>query len=255
MIRTLIADGDALGRDRLAGLLAGEPDVEVLSQCADGAEAAAAIPALDPQLVFLDAQLPRMNGFEVIEAVGADRMPLVIFLSTVDRHATRAFEVRALDYLLEPISRERLAEALRRARRELETRAHVDIGRRLLPLARDGRTDRRTDRFVVKSGGRLAVIRTDDIEWIEAAGNYVRLHAAGATHLVRDTMASVETRLDPQQFLRIHRSRIVNLTRVQELQPWVNGEYAVILQTGTRLALSRGCRERLQKRVGLKASA
>jgi two-component system LytT family response regulator len=249
MIRTLIADGDAVARDRLASLLGGEPDVEVVSQCADGAEAAAAIPALDAQLVFLDVQLPRMNAFEVIEAVGADRMPLVAFISAVDRHAARAFEVRALDYLVAPIARERLAETLRRARREIEIRAHVDIGRRLLPLARDARTDRRTDRFVVKSGGRLVVIQTEDIEWIEAAGNYVRLHAAGATHLVRETMASVESRLDPQHFLRIHRSRIVNLQRVQELQPWVNGEYAVILQTGTRLALSRGCRERLQKRV------
>jgi two-component system, LytTR family, response regulator len=249
MIRTLIVDGDPLARERLATHLAAEADVEVLGQCADGEEAAAAIPALDPQLVFLDVQLPRMNGFEVIEAVGVERMPLVVFISAVDQYATRAFEVHALDYLLEPISRERLGEALRRARREIETRAHLDIGRRLLALDRDAHADRRTDRFVVKSGGRLLVIRTDDIEWIEAAGNYVRLHAAGATHLVRETMASVESRLDPQRFLRIHRSRIVNLQRVQELQPWVNGEYAVILQTGTRLALSRGCRERLQKRV------
>jgi two-component system, LytTR family, response regulator len=249
MIRTLIADHDPLARDRVAGLLAAEADVEIVGQTGDGAEAAGAIRAHAPQLAFLNVQLPRMNGFDVIEAVGADRMPLVVFVAAVDRHATRAFDVGALDYLLQPITRERLAEALRRARREIETRAHGDIGRRLLALARGERTDRRTDRFVVKSGGRLAVIRTDEIEWIEAAGNYVRLHAAGATHLVRETMASVESRLDPEHFLRIHRSRIVNLQRVQELQPWVNGEYAVILQTGTRLALSRGCRERLQKRV------
>ena len=178
-----------------------------------------------------------------------EHRPLVVFVTAFDGHALRAFEVRALDYLLKPFDRGRFSEALQRARRELEIRANGDIGRRLLALGRDERAGRQTDRFLVKSGGRLFVVRTEDIEWIEAAGNYVRLHAGGATHLVRETMASIESRLDPHRFLRIHRSRIVNLQRVQELQPWVNGEYAVILQTGTRLALSRGCRERLQKRV------
>ncbi|PYR56712.1 MAG: DNA-binding response regulator [Acidobacteria bacterium] len=249
MIRTLIADTDPLARDRLASLLAAERDVEILGQCGDGEEAVAAIGTLKPDLVFLDVQLPRMNGFEVIEAVAPEHRPLVVFVTAFDGHALRAFEVRALDYLLKPFDRGRFSEALQRARRELEIRANGDIGRRLLALARDERAGRQTDRFLVKSGGRLFVVRTEDIEWIEAAGNYVRLHAGGATHLVRETMASIESRLDPHRFLRIHRSRIVNLQRVQELQPWVNGEYAVILQTGTRLALSRGCRERLQKRV------
>jgi two-component system LytT family response regulator len=249
-IRTLIVDDEPLARERLAGLLANEPDMEILAQCRDGEEAVTAIVDHEPDLVFLDVQMPQMNGFEVIEAVGGDRMPLVIFVTAYDQHALRAFQVRALDYLLKPFDRERFSEALERARRQVEREETGDLGRRLLALVKDLRRDQpRAERLVVKSGGRLFFLRADEIDWVEAAGNYVRLHVGTTSHLLRETMNAIEGRLDPEKFFRIHRSRIVNMERIQELQPWLNGEYAVLLRTGTRLTLSRGYREKLQERL------
>jgi two-component system LytT family response regulator len=249
-IRTLIVDDEPLARERLAGLLANEPDVEIVAQCRDGEEAVTAIVDHEPDLVFLDVQMPQMNGFEVIEAVGGDRMPLVIFVTAYDQHALRAFQVRALDYLLKPFDRERFNDALERARRQVEREETGDLGRRLLALVKDLRRDQpRAERLVVKSGGRLFFLRADEIDWVEAAGNYVRLHVGTTSHLLRETMNAIESRLDPEKFFRIHRARIVNMERIQELQPWLNGEYAVLLRTGTRLTLSRGYREKLQERL------
>jgi two-component system LytT family response regulator len=249
-IRTLIVDDEPLARERLAGLLANEPDVEIVAQCRDGEEAVTAIVDHEPDLVFLDVQMPQMNGFEVIEAVGGDRMPLVIFVTAYDQHALRAFQVRALDYLLKPFDRERFNDALERARRQVEREETGDLGRRLLALVKDLRRDQpRAERLVVKSGGLLFFLRADEIDWVEAAGNYVRLHVGTTSHLLRETMNAIESRLDPEKFFRIHRSRIVNMERIQELQPWLNGEYAVLLRTGTRLTLSRGYREKLQERL------
>ncbi|HXW08337.1 MAG TPA: LytTR family DNA-binding domain-containing protein [Vicinamibacterales bacterium] len=250
-IRTIIVDDEPLARERLATLLAGESDMEVVAQCRDGEEAVAAIQDHSPDLVFLDVQMPQMNGFDVIEAVGTERMPLVIFVTAFDQHALRAFQVRALDYILKPFDRERFTEALTRARRQIEREETGDLGRRLLALVKDLRRDQpRSDRLVVKSGGRLFFLRMDEIDWIEAAGNYVRLHVGNTSHLLRETMNAIEGRLDPEKFFRIHRSRIVNMERIQEMQPWLNGEYAVVLRTGTRLTLSRGYREKLQERLG-----
>src|SRR5688572_1979484 len=248
-LRTLIVDDEPLARERLASLLSAEQDIEVLRQCRDGEEAVTAIQQLTPDLVFLDVQMPVLNGFEVIEAVG-DKMPLVIFVTAYDQHALRAFQVRALDYLLKPFDRERFQEALQRARLHIQRDETGDLGRRLLALVKDLRRDQpKTDRLVVKSGGRLFFLRTDEIDWIEAAGNYVRLHVGTTSHLLRETMNAIEARLDPEKFFRIHRSRIVNMERIQEMQPWLNGEYAVLLRTGTRLTLSRGYREKLQDRL------
>jgi two-component system LytT family response regulator len=249
-IRTLIVDDEPLARERLAGLLAAEPDIEIVGQCRDGEEAVKAILEHTPDLVFLDIQMPQMNGFEVIEAVGAEKMPLVIFVTAHDQHALRAFQVRALDYLLKPFDRDRFHDALERARRQVERDDSGEIGRRLLALVKDLRRDQpRTDRLVVKSGGRLFFLRADEIDWVEAAGNYVRLHVGSTSYLLRETMNAIEGRLDPEKFFRIHRCRIVNMERIQELQPWLNGEYAVLLRTGTRLTLSRGYREKLQERL------
>jgi two-component system LytT family response regulator len=249
-IRTLIVDDEPLARERLAALLANEQDIEIVAQCRDGEEAVTAIVDHEPDLVFLDVQMPQMNGFEVIDAVGGERMPLVIFVTAYDQHALRAFQVRALDYLLKPFDRERFNEALERARRQVEREETGDLGRRLLALVKDLRRDQpRAERLVVKSGGRLFFLRTDEIDWVEAAGNYVRLHVGTTSHLLRETMNAIEGRLDPEKFFRIHRSRIVNMERIQELQPWLNGEYAVLLRTGTRLTLSRGYREKLQDRL------
>jgi two-component system, LytTR family, response regulator len=249
-IRTLIVDDEPLARERLAALLGAEGDIEIVAQCRDGEEAVTAIVDHEPDLVFLDVQMPQMNGFEVIEAVGNERMPLVIFVTAYDQHALKAFEVRALDYLLKPFDRERFTEALQRARNQIEREETGDLGRRLLALVKDLRKDQpRAERLVVKAGGRLFFLRTDEIDWIEAAGNYVRLHVGNTSHLLRETMNAIEGRLDPEKFFRIHRSRIVNMERIQELQPWLNGEYSVLLRTGTRLTLSRGYREKLQDRL------
>ena len=250
-IKVLVADDEPLARERLSGLLSQEPDIEVVGQARDGEEAVTSIHDESPDLVFLDVQMPQMSGFDVIEAVGSDKMPLVIFVTAYDQHALKAFQVRALDYLLKPFDRERFKDALGRARKQLERDENGDLGRRLLALVKDLRRDQpKSDRLVVKSGGRLFFLRTDEIDWVEAAGNYVRLHVGPGSHLLRETMNAIEGRLDPEKFFRIHRSRIVNMERIQELQPWLNGEYAVLLRTGTRLTLSRGYREKLQDRLG-----
>ncbi len=249
-IRTLVVDDEPLARERLTGLLFNEPDIDIVGQCRDGEEAVTSIVDLSPDLVFLDVQMPQMGGFDVIEAVGNERMPLVIFVTAYDQHALKAFQVRALDYILKPFDRERFSEALQRARKQIERDETGDLGRRLLALVKDLRKDQpRSERLVVKAGGRLFFLRADEIDWIEAAGNYVRLHVGNTSHLLRETMNAIEGRLDPEKFFRIHRSRIVNMERIQELQPWLNGEYSVLLRTGTRLTLSRGYREKLQDRL------
>src|SRR6187551_1890107 len=249
-IKVLVADDEPLARERLSGLLSQEPDIEVVGQARDGEEAVTAIHDDSPDLVFLDVQMPQMSGFDVIEAVGSEKMPLVIFVTAYDQHALKAFQVRALDYVLKPFDRERFQEALQRARAHIQRDETGDLGRRLLALVKDLRRDQpRTDRLVVKSGGRLFFLRADEIDWVEAAGNYVRLHVGSTSYLLRETMNAIESRLDPEKFFRIHRCRIVNMERIQELQPWLNGEYAVLLRTGTRLTLSRGYREKLQERL------
>jgi two-component system LytT family response regulator len=250
-IRALIVDDEPLARDRVASLLGAEPDVEVVGQCRDGREATAAILEQRPDLVFLDIQMPGADGFEVIEAVGPEEMPLVIFVTAYDQHALRAFEVRALDYLLKPFDQDRFRAALARARTQIEGRETGDLGRRLLALVQDMRPGPpKPDRLVVKSAGKIFFLRTDEIDWVEASGNYVRVHVGAESHLLRETMASLETKLDPDRFVRIHRSRIVNMERIKEMQPWFNGEFVVILTSGVRLTLSRGYREKLQDRLG-----
>lgn len=249
-LTTLIVDDEPLARERLLGLLSAEADIEVLGQCRDGEEAVSAIHERHPDLVLLDVEMPRMDGFEVIDTIGPDRMPMVIFVTAYDQHAIKAFQVRALDYLLKPFDRERFNDALQRARTQIESQASGDLGRRLMALMKDLKRDApKTDRLVVKSGGRLFFLRADEIDWIEAAGNYVRLHVGPQSHLLRETMNGIEARLDPERFFRIHRCRIVNVERIQEMQPWLNGEYSVVLRTGARLTLSRGYRERLQEKL------
>jgi two-component system LytT family response regulator len=178
-------------------------------------------------------------------------MPFVIFVTAFDRYALRAFDVHALDYLLKPFDRERFREALARARERIDRRTEGDLEQRLLALVKDLKPGPQPlERFVVKSAGRVFFVRAGDIEWIEAAGNYVKLHVGPETHPFRETMNALEAKLDPALFFRIHRSHIVNLERVRELQPWFNGEYVVFLTSGARLTLSRGYREKLQERIG-----
>ena len=249
--RVLIADDEPLARERLRMLLSKEDWVEIAGECDNGTDAVAAIHKLKPDLVFLDVQMPGSTGFDVIDNVGAARMPAVVFVTAYDRYALRAFDVHALDYLLKPFDRERFQQALRRARQHLDRENAGELERRLLELVQDLRTTpQRPERFVIKSGGRVFFVRTDEIDWIEAAGNYVKLHVGNDAHLLRETMNALEAQLDPDVFFRIHRCHIVNIERVKELQPWFNGEYVVFLRSGARLTLSRGYREKLQDRIG-----
>jgi two-component system LytT family response regulator len=245
-IRTLVVDDEPMGRERVLSLLQQEEDVEVIGECSDGTQAIAAIQQHSPDLVFLDVQMPGSNGFGVIDAVGPERMPTVIFVTAYDEYALKAFEYHALDYLLKPFNRDRFQETLKHARASLERRRAGDLGRRLLALVNDIKPETpRLERLVVKSGGRVFFLRTDEIDWVEAAGNYVRLHARSEAHLLRESMKNMESRLDPNLFVRIHRSAIVNIDRVKELEPWFHGEYIVIMRDGTRLTASRVYSDRL----------
>jgi len=250
-MRALIADDEPLARERLRMLLAAEDWLEVVGECVDGVSAVAAIQKHRPDLVFLDVQMPGATGFEVIEAIGADKMPFVVFVTAFDHYAIKAFDVHAVDYLLKPFDRDRFTQALARARQQLEQRSGGELERRLLELVQDLKPQQhKLERFVIKSGGRVFFVRAEEIDWIEAAGNYVKLHVGTEAHLFRETMNALEARLNPDIFYRIHRSHIVNIERVRELQPWFNGEYVVFLKDGTRLTLSRGYREKLQEKMG-----
>lgn len=251
MIRILVVDDELLARDHVRLLLQQETDVEVVGECRDGDEAVSAIQQHSPDLVFLDVQMPGCDGFDVIRKVGLDRMPIVVFVTAYDEYALQAFDVHALDYLLKPFGRDRFQQTLRRAREALERRRAGDVGRRLLALVHAVKQPEppEVERLVVKASGRVFFLRTDDIDWIEAAGNYVRLHLGSASHLFRETMNRMESRLDPGRFARIHRSRIVNTERIKEMQPWFNGDYQVILRDGTKLTLSRGYRDRVQRKL------
>ena len=248
--RVLIVDDEPLARERIRTLLSEDANFEIAGEAGDGATAAQAIMALNPDLVFLDVQMPGADGFDVIDTVGPDKMPFVVFVTAYDRYALRAFDVHALDYLLKPFDRERFRQALTRAHQQLERSAgNGEIERRLAAIVNDLRPPKaRTDRFVVKSGGRIFFVRTDEIDWIDAAGNYVRLHVKGEAYLFRETMTAMEARLDQSRFVRIHRSHIVNAERIKELQP-DNGDYTVVLRSGARLPLSRGYRDKLQERI------
>ena len=249
--RVLIADDEPLARERLRMLLDGQPGLTVVAECDDGLSAIDAIRRTKPDLVFLDVQMPGATGFDVVTALEDGPTPLFVFVTAFDHYALKAFDVHALDYLLKPFDRDRFMQALARARQHLERPANGDLRRRLLALVRELEPAApRPDRFVIKSGGRVFFVRADEIDWIEAAGNYVKLHVGSDAHLLRETMNAVEAQLPPDTFYRIHRCHIVNIERVKELQPWFNGEYVVLLRTGARLTLSRGYREKLQERIG-----
>ncbi len=246
-IRALIVDDEPLARERIRALLTREPDIEIVGECADGAEAIAAIGAQEPDLIFLDIQMPGVDGFGVVETVGVDRMPVTIFVTAYDQHALRAFEAHALDYLVKPFDRSRFQRALRRAREQVQRSQPAELDERFLALIEEAKGKRKfLDRLMIKSSGRVFFLRTEEIDWIEAAGNYVKLHVGKDSHLLRETMNSLETKLDSNQFLRIHRSTIVNVERIQELQPLFHGDYVVILQGGAQLTLSRSYRSRFQ---------
>ncbi|MEM9558076.1 MAG: LytTR family DNA-binding domain-containing protein [Acidobacteriota bacterium] len=248
-IRTILVDDEPLAREKLQGFLQKETDIEIVAECRDGREAVETIERERPDLVFLDVQMPEMDGFEVIETLEADSLPIVVFVTAFDQYALKAFDVHAVDYLLKPFDRERFREALDRARRELGRESLDSMRDQLLALLRDvdQRRPRFPDRLVVKTSGRVVFVRVDTIDWIDAAGNYVKIHAGGEVHTLRETMTHLEERLDPERFLRIHRSTIVRVDRIKELQQQFHGDYVVILEGGQRLTLSRSYRDRIQE--------
>ena len=247
-VRVLIVDDEPLARTRIRTLLGGEKDITIVGECDNGEEAVSAIASQHPDLVFLDIQMPELDGFGVIEEVGVDEMPLVIFVTAFDEHALKAFEVYALDYLLKPVDRDRFAETLKRAKDRL--RADTPAAAQLQPLIDQlGRRQRRDNRMAIKTEGKVVFIRTTEIDWVEAVDDHARLHIGKETHVVRDTLARLEQRLPAGRFIRIHRSTIVNADRIKELQPWFQGDYVLILQDGTRLTSGRSYRQRVQEFV------
>ena len=250
-LRTLIVDDEPLARERVRMMLGMHDDVAVIGEVGDGQQAIDAIRQERPDLVFLDVQMPSVDGFGVLRALEGEIMPYVVFVTAYDQYALKAFEVHALDYVLKPFNAERFSQALHRARAAITRRddveGSVDKDRLRTLVASLTAEQREKQRIVVKSSGRVFFVKVDDIDWIEAEGNYVRLHMAAQSHLLRETMKGMESVLDTSQFIRIHRSTIVNADRIRELQPLFHGEYAVILRDGTRLVASRGPDNRLKK--------
>lgn len=250
-IRTLIVDDEPLARRKIRRMLAHDPEVEVLDDCANGREAIAAINDHTPDLVFLDVQMPEIDGFDVLESIPPAGMPFVIFVTAYDQYALRAFEVSAVDYLVKPFDRRRFEKSLQRAKSRLATARGSDLNQQTLALLEELKArSSHVERLVIKAGGRAFFLKTEEIDWIEAEGKYVRLHVGKESYLLREAIGSMEGQLDPKKFPRIHRSTIVNIERVRELQPWFHNEYRVILKDGTELMLSRSCRKRLGELLG-----
>jgi two-component system LytT family response regulator len=248
-LRVLIVDDEPVARQRLRRLLQPDAGIEVLEECADGAAAVAAIRRHEPDLVFLDVQMPGMSGFEVLAEIGAERMPAVIFVTAFDRFALQAFEAQALDYLLKPFGEERVRQALERARTFLEGGARRALHEQLSGLLRATSEGRPPQSVLVKTRDRVLVFKPDEIDWIEAHGDYVRLHIGQQSHLLRATLTDMEQRLRPAGFARIHRSRLVNWDRVKEFFVEGERESIVVLKSGARLAASQNCLKDLQQRL------
>jgi two-component system, LytTR family, response regulator len=253
-IRVLIIDDEPFARERVRQLLDGDPEVEITGECGDGLQAVAMINERAPDLLFLDVQMPELDGFEVLERIEAARMPVVIFLTAYDEYAIRAFDACALDYLLKPCAEDRFAKAVRRAKMQLSLTAgeHPQASPilRFAPLEDQHSEKKLLERVVVKSGGRVYFFRVEEIDWVEAQGNYVRLHFDRVAYLLRESLNHLERKLDPRRFVRIHRSTLVNVERIKELQPMFHGQYTVVLHDGTEITLSRRYRHKLEAIIG-----
>jgi two-component system, LytTR family, response regulator len=245
-VKTLIVDDMLLARKRLARHLSTDPDVEIVGECSGGQDAIDAIRRLTPELVFLDVQMPEIGGFEVLEAVGARAVPAVVFVTAYDQFALKAFEVHALDYLLKPFDPERLTHTVQRAKRQIQPSRvdrHQDGLEALLLSLETAR--KRFGRIAVKVDGKIVFLAVDEVDFVEAAGNYVRIQAGAQSYMIRERISQMEEQLDPEQFVRVHRSTIVNVSRIKEMFPLFNGDQTLILTGGRQLTLSRTFRERL----------
>lgn len=250
MIRTLIIDDVALARQRLKRCLAGDAEIEIVGECDNGEKAVADIRSLAPDLIFLDVQMPALDGFGVLEALKGERMPAVIFVTAYNEYAIQAFDVNALDYLLKPVDSERLNKAVRRAKSRLaQVIRDDDLDNRFRALLEDIKT-KYIKRLTIKLTGRTILLPVDEIDWIETHGNYLKVHAGRESHLIRATMQSLETKLNPEKFVRVHRSVIVNVEKIKEIYPRSNGDQDLVLQNGRQLMLSRNYRERFFALLG-----
>jgi two-component system LytT family response regulator len=250
-IRAAIVDDEPLARRRIRNLLMEARDVEVIAECANGKEAIESLEESPPDVLFLDIQMPEIDGFDVLQAIGVGRVPVVIFVTAYDQFALRAFEAHALDYLLKPFDDERFEAALQRARERIRQQAGGDLDRRLRALLAEVRGDRGyLQRLVVPTGPRSVFVRTEEIDWIEAERNYIRLHVGGRAYLMRGNLSRIESALDPTTFCRIHRSTIVNIDRIQAVESLFGGEYLVVLHDGTKLGSGRSYRRNLHALMG-----
>jgi two-component system, LytTR family, response regulator len=255
-VRVVVADDEPLGRQRLVRLLQGEPETDVVASCADGEQAVEAIREHVPDVVLLDIQMPHLDGFEVVAALGDAHQPAIIFVTAHDQYAVRAFEVHAFDYLLKPVDQDRLREAMARATSTTGRAAPGSTTRRILTLLEELNARERArgrNRLVVRTPERSFFLRSDTIDWVEAAGKFVHLHVGRSVHALRESMSELEQELDPARFLRISRSVIVNVDRIQEIQPWFQGDYVLILTDGTRLTSTRGYRDNMRRLLGRSA--
>ena len=250
-IRCLIADDEPLGRERIAGILRTLPGAEIVAMCENGSEALEAVDALRPDLLFLDIQMPELDGFGVVAAIPPGVRPEVIFVTVHDQFALKAFEVHAQDYLLKPFDPDRLIAAFERAAARIGNERAIRPDARLHALVEEmeRRRTRRT-RIAIKGEGRVRLLPVGEIDWIESSDNHVRVHANGQVHVVRQTLQGIEASLAPTEFIRVHRTAIVNIARIQEIQPWFNGEFVVLLRSGVEVRTSRGYRARLEALLG-----
>ena len=250
-LRLLMADDEPVALRRMRRLLRSADDVEIIGECGDGGSAVEAIRDLKPDIVLLDVQMPELDGFGVVQALGADTLPAIIFVTAYDRYALRAFDVHALDYVLKPVDQERLLLAIDRARTRIATHRRHTSDSRMVALLEDLASQRRyLTRVPVRSDRSVRVIDLADVDWISAADNYVTLHVGGREHLLRDTMLRLERQLDPTRFVRIHRSTIVQVDRIAELLPAFHGDYTVVLKDGVRLTLTRSYRPKIEDVLG-----
>jgi two-component system, LytTR family, response regulator len=250
-IRTLIVDDEPLARRRVRELLAKEGDVEIVGEAPDGPTAVALVRELRPDLLFLDIQMPELDGFGVLEQIGPRPIPALVFVTAYDRFALRAFEAHALDYLLKPYDDERFAGALQRVREQLEHRNAGELEQRVRDLLLEVRGGAaHLERIAAKSGSRSVLIPIDEVDWLEAEGKYVRLHVGERAYLIRDTLRRLESALDPARFLRVHRSIIVNVERIREVEAYFGGEYILYLRNGKRLGSGRAYRSVIQRLLG-----
>ncbi|HEV3050981.1 MAG TPA: LytTR family DNA-binding domain-containing protein [Longimicrobium sp.] len=250
MIRALVVDDEPPARERVRDLLHAEPDVELVGEAGDAEQAVERIRALRPDLVFLDVQMPGRDGFGVLRALGAERPPATIFTTAHDEFAVRAFDVSAVDYLLKPLRRTRFRAALVRARERLSTGRPLSAAELQRAVADAVRTPAYLERLAVRVGRRIVVVRAEEVRWIEAEGNYARIHAGGKHYLLRQTLNALEVSLNPQKFVRVHRSAIVGVDHVREVHPLARGSYDLVLEGGEVVTTGQSYRERLQRVIG-----